>query len=145
MSSESSSDWELFCNSDDYEQEIFEVDYNSPDGLVLSEWPDILSSPQPNVSSEDLLQTSSETVSEDEIEMNHLLHGQMIKLENIYHSNDLSTPSAEISEDSALDELQDSNQDTSGTTSPTGNYIQEFDRLQNLPYEIVERARQTLS
>jgi hypothetical protein len=141
MSSESSSDWELFCKSDDYEQEILEVDYNSPDGLVLSEWPDIPSSPQPKVSSEDLLHASSETVSEDEIEMNHLLHSQMIKLENIYYSNDMSTPSTETSEDIPLDELQDSNQDTSGTTSPTGNYIQEFNKLQNLPYEIVERAK----
>jgi hypothetical protein len=140
MSSESSSDWELFVNSDDYEQEILEVDYNNPDEVMLSEWSDILSSPHPNVSCEDLLQTSSETISEGEIEMNHLLQGPIIKLENIYYSNDLSTPSTETSEDIPLDELQDSNQDTSGTTSPTGNYIQEFDQLKNLPYEIVERA-----
>jgi hypothetical protein len=144
MSSEWSSDSELFYNADHYEQDILEIDYNGTDGLMFSESPDIPSSPPPIVSDEleDILQTSSETVFEDEIEMNCPLHGQTIKLEDIYYSIDTSSPSTDTSEEIPLDELQESSQDTSGATSPNGNYTQEFDRLQNLPYEIVERARQ---
>lgn len=140
MASDSSSDRDLFSHSQDYEA-IFDIGSDYADGVTLSESLECLSSPSPSLSvqARDRMENLRGSVSEDEIQFAHLLQLQMIKLEDLHYSSELSAGSGYDSEDIPLDELRETIEDSSGTMFP--NRIPEFDRLPNLPYEIVERAR----
>jgi hypothetical protein len=130
MASDSGSDWDLFSNSPD-----------DADGATLPGSLELPSSPRPSVSVAacDSIQSSRRTLSEDEIQFAHLLQLQMIKLEDLHNSSEISVSSADDSDDVPLDELRETIEDSSSMIFP--NHIPEFDRLPNLPYGIVERAR----
>ena len=68
----------------------------------------------------------------------HLDPDESIKLEDLSQIDTCSIPSANISLEIALAELDESGVHGSPSSSPP---IPEFDQLQNLPYEIVERPR----
>jgi hypothetical protein len=140
MASDSNSDWDLFSASQDYEV-ILETGSDYVDGVTLSESLEFSSSPPSSgsVGTCDSIQSSHGTLSEDEIQFGHLLQHQMIKLEDLHDSSEITLSSPDDSDDIPLDELRETIEDSSSTIFL--NHIPEFDRLPNLPYEIVERAR----
>jgi hypothetical protein len=140
MASDSSSDWDLFSNSQD-DEGILETGLDCADGATLSESLEFPSSLPPNVpvGTCDNIQSLGRTLSEHEIQFGRALQLQIIKLEDLHNSRETTVGSVDDSGDIPLDELRETIEDIPSTTFPYR--IPEFDRLPNLPYEIVERAR----
>jgi len=133
----------LLCSSQDSDWSLFLSDSDDVDDISLEDITECsVPTEEPNDLDENLFVSDDTSIPEDDI--TSPTTDDFIKLEDLYQDETLD--STDYSQDNIpLEDLQESQSNSYSSIPSSSPSIPDFDQLQNLPHEIVERSRYSLS
>jgi len=133
----------LLCSSQDSDWSLFLSDSDDVDDISLEDITECsVPTEEPNDLDENLFVSDDTSIPEDDI--TSPTTDDFIKLEDLYQDETLD--STQYSQDNiSLEDLQESQSNSYSSIPSSSPSIPDFDQLQNLPHEIVERSRYSIS